>query len=313
MQTNTSESYRSGIMSALGAYIIWGVLPVYWKLLDSVPAAELLAYRIVWSFLFMVAILLVTSRMGAFRDDCRMILANRKKTVGVLCAAILITANWLIFIWAVNDKRIVETSLGYYINPLLSVLVGVVIFKEKLSFWQIIAFFLASAGVLHMAIQLGSLPWVALVLATTFTLYGICKKLLRIGAITSITLETLLASPFCLAYIIFTEQQGSGALATSSWQTIAMLIGTGAVSAIPLLLFSNSANRLPLNIIGFLQYLSPTISLIIGVYWYHESFTSTHWISFSCIWLALLLFSLSKTKPLVELEARLMGKTVTTA
>ncbi|CCO08175.1 EamA family transporter RarD [Desulforamulus hydrothermalis] len=301
---------RQGIAFALGAYLLWGILPAYWKLVQHVPSSEVLAHRIVWSFIFMLAILLAGSKWRAFREELAEIKKNHKKCLGVITASLLITVNWFIYIWAVNSDRIIETSLGYYINPLVSVLLGILVLKERLSFWQTVSFFLALLGVLNMTFHFGAVPWVALTLAISFALYGLIKKVINVGAITGITVETMLISPFTLLYLIHLHLTGTGSFRFSSPGLAALLVGAGIVTALPLILFAKGANRLPLSILGFLQYLAPTIALLLGVLIYHESFTRVHLISFSFIWAALLIFSLSKTGPLVRLETLLPKRTV---
>ncbi|MDT8902374.1 EamA family transporter RarD [Anaeroselena agilis] len=286
----------AGLASAVGCYILWGFLPIYWKFLSHVPALEILAHRIVWSFVFLIGLLAVTGKISPARREIAAILADRKKLAGVLAATVLISINWLVYIWAVNDSRILETSLGYYINPLVSVLLGIVVLKERLSLRQTVAVALAGLGVLNQAVNVGGLPWVSLALAFSFGLYGLCKKMLHIGAVTGITLETLLLSPISFLYLAWLQNQGVGALTPGQPATAVLLILTGAVTAIPLLLFANAANRIPLTILGFIQYLSPTIALFVGVFIYHEPFSAGRFLSFAFIWAALAVFSLPPAK-----------------
>ena len=309
---NTDDKQKNeqlvGVLSAAGAYLLWGLLPVYWKQLSQVPAYEILAHRIIWSCVFMVVVLLATRGIRQFCSETADIGRKPKKLVGLVIAALIISANWLIYIWAVNENRVVETSLGYYINPLVNVLLGVVVLKEKLSLWQSVSFVLAGIGVINMTISFGAIPWVSLSLAITFGFYGMCKKILKIGAITATTLETLIVSPAALLYLFYLEGQGSGSFGLTSLLTTGFLIGAGAVTATPLILFASGANRLPLSLMGFIQYLSPTIALVIGVAVYHEPFTTAHMISFSLIWLALTVFSLSGTRLFVNAEEWIRGR-----
>lgn len=286
----------TGFASAVGCYILWGFLPIYWKFLDHIPALDILAHRIIWSLLFLVGLLAVTGKLGSARREVAAILTDRKKTAGVLAATVLITINWFIYIWAVNDSRILETSLGYYINPLVSVLLGIVVLKERLTVYQTVAVALAGLGVLNQAVNVGGLPWVSLSLAVSFGLYGLCKKMLGIGAITGITLETLLLSPAFLLYLAWMQSQGHGVLTPDQPVTAVLLLLTGAATATPLLLFANAANRIPLSVLGFIQYLSPTIALFVGIFLYHEPFSASHLLSFACIWAALAVFSLAPSK-----------------
>lgn len=308
MKTDQHTEIIKGIAFATGAYIMWGILPIYWKLVQSVPSPEVLAHRIVWSFLLMIVILLVTGKLRTFGGELCEIMATPKKSFGVLMASSLITINWFIYIWAVNSNRVIETSLGYYINPLVSILLGILVLKEKLSFWQMISFLLAMLGVLNMTLHFGAVPWAALALAVSFGLYGLFKKMVGLGAITSITIETLIISPFALLYLIYLEKSGNSAFGSGSPGIAVLLIGAGIVTAVPLILFSEGANRLPLTIIGFLQYIAPTMALLLGVFLYHEPFTKVHLVSFAFIWAALLIFSLAKTRSFAQLESLLLKK-----
>lgn len=304
IQNNEQEKRKAGIASALGAYIMWGFLPLYWKMVQVVPATEILAHRMIWSFVFLVCLLLLSRHAQSFREEVHSLLKRPAQAAAVVLAAVLITLNWLTYIWAVNAGHVVESSLGYYINPLVNVLLGVMVLKEKLSSWQIISFALALAGVLVLTINFGSFPWIAFTLALTFSLYGLIKKMIRLGAITGITLETLLISPLMLVYLGCVHSSGNGAFGNISPVITALLIGAGVATATPLILFAAAANRLPLSSIGFLQYVSPTIMLMLGVFLYREPFTSVHWACFILIWTALLIFSLANTKPLAALESR---------
>lgn len=291
----------------MGAYLLWGILPLYWKLVQSVPPPEILAHRIVWSFVFLALVLLLSGKIRPFLAELREILKHAKQTVGVVVAAVLITANWLMYIWAVNNDHIVQCSLGYYISPLVSVLLGIVVLKERLSFWQTVSFTLAAAGVLNLTFHFGAVPWIALTLTLSFGLYSLTKKLVHLGAITGITLETLLISPFMLAYLVYVHSSGGGAFGAAPPAITGLLLGAGVVTAVPLVLFAAAANRLPLSVIGFVQYIAPTMMLLIGVLLYHEPFTRVHLVSFVLIWTALTIFTLAKTKPFVALAARIQN------
>ncbi|QDR79982.1 EamA family transporter RarD [Sporomusa termitida] len=296
------SEHFTGVVSAAGAYLLWGILPVYWKQLAYVPAYEILAHRVIWSCVFMFAVLLATRGIRQFAQETLAIVHNPKKRLGLLVASLLISVNWLIYIWAVNANRVVETSLGYYINPLVSVLLGIMVLKERLSLWQSISVVLAAAGVAALAISYGTIPWVSVSLALSFAFYGMCKKMLGIGAVTSTTLETLIVAPAALVYLLYIAGQGGGAFHLDSLLTAALLMGAGAVTAVPLLLFASGANRLSLSLLGFIQYMSPTIALALGVLLYHEPFTSAHLMAFSLIWLALAVFSLARTRFFVTAE-----------
>ena len=280
-----------GILSALGAYLLWGMLPIYWKLLKQASALEILSHRILWSLFFLLLLLIITRRVGLFRLETQSVFAQPRKMLGILATALLISVNWLVYIWAVNADRIVETSLGYYINPLVNVLIGVLLLKEELSKRQYFAVFLAACGVLNLIYHFGSVPWVALSLAISFSLYGLCKKTLGLGATTGIVLETGLLAPLALSYLTWLHFAGNSIFGPIMPFETAMLVGAGIVTALPLVLFANAANQLTLSMLGFFQYLSPTIALLSGVFLFHEPFTAVHAVSFGLIWLSLVIYS----------------------
>jgi len=253
-------------------------------------------------------VLLAAGKMKAFAAELRDILAQPPKVIGVVLASVFITANWFTYIWAVNHDHVVESSLGYYINPLVSVMLGIMVLKEKLSFWQVVSFILAATGVLYMTVNFGTVPWIALVLATSFGLYGLIKKMVHLGAITGITLETMLISPFMFTYLGFIHHGGGGAFGNVTLGITGLLMGAGVITAVPLILFAAGTNRLPLSVIGFIQYITPTLMLVIGVNLYHEPFTRVHLISFSLIWTALTIFSLAKTRMFVDHEPTVFKK-----
>lgn len=290
------KNYRQGIMYGLGAYCLWGILPIYWKLLQHVPALEILANRFIWSAVFVFFLLLVTGKFKVFLSETAAVFSKFKTGTAMLAAAVTISFNWGIFIWAVEEGRIVESSMGYYINPLVSVLFGMVFLREKLDKLQWTAVICAVIGIAIMLIKNGSLPWVSVSLAFTFALYGLLKKIIPVSAMTSIMLETLLIMPVAIGYLYFLSTSGDCTYQSGDLLTISVLIGAGAVTATPLLLFTSCAKLLPLKIVGFMQYLSPTISLFLGIFVYGEVFTSTHMLSFGCIWLGLLFFTWSQIR-----------------
>lgn len=290
------KNYRQGIMYGLGAYCLWGILPIYWKLLQHVSALEILANRFIWSAVFVFFLLLVTGKFKVFLSETAAVFSKFKTGTAMLAAAVTISFNWGIFIWAVEAGRIVESSMGYYINPLVSVLFGMVFLREKLDKLQWTAVICAVIGIAIMLVKNGSLPWVSVSLAFTFALYGLLKKIIPVSAMTSIMLETLLIMPVAIGYLYFLSTSGDCTYQSGDLLTISVLIGAGAVTATPLLLFTSCAKLLPLKIVGFMQYLSPTISLFLGIFVYGEVFTSTHMLSFGCIWLGLLFFTWSQIR-----------------
>ncbi|OOM10724.1 EamA-like transporter family protein [Clostridium saccharobutylicum] len=288
MQMNNEKT--AGVIYAVTAYTLWGILPIYWKLVDSVFSMEILSNRIVWAFVFTAIIIAVTKQW----DELKRIAKDKKQMSYIFIASILIAFNWGLYIWAVNSDKIVDASLGYYINPLLAVVLGVLIFKEKMNYWTTAALIIAFIGVLIKTVQYGKIPWISLGLAISFGLYGAIKKSVKASSIVGLTIESAMVTPFAAAYIVSRHISGIGAFKTQGLLVILMLIGGGVVTAIPLLLFASGAKRLPLSLIGFTQYISPTISLLIGIFVYHEGFTAVDMIAFCFIWAAIAIYSFSQ-------------------
>lgn len=290
------ENYKQGIFFGLAAYVLWGILPVYWKALELVSPFEILSSRFMWSCVFVLLLIIFQKKWPLFTKEVKQVFSNVKTGAAMVAAGITISFNWGTFIWAVNNGHIVETSMGYYINPLVSILFAVVFLRERLDKMQLAAITCAFIGVASMVYSFGKIPWVSLTLAFTFALYGLLKKILPVSALTSIMLETLLITPLALVYEYSLWQQGVSFYASGDLQVIMMLTGAGVVTAIPLLLFTAGARLLPLKIIGFLQYISPTLTLLIGVFVYNEAFTASHLLAFGWIWAALLLFIVSQLR-----------------
>ncbi|MDI3534494.1 MAG: chloramphenicol-sensitive protein RarD [Thermosediminibacterales bacterium] len=300
-KTNTANNTTAvGILYAVMAFTVWGFLPIYWKLLNQIPAGQILAHRILWSFVFVFALLIFNGRLKGLKQ----VISNRKKLIGILFSAVIISINWGIYIWAVNSNHIIETSMGYYINPLITVFMGMVILKEKLYFWQIISLILASIGVLITTVQYGKIPWIALSLALTFALYGLGKKKINIDSMTGLALETFIIMPAALGYIILKQLNGTGILNMIPLSTTVMLLLSGIVTAMPLLWFAKGTKRIPLSMIGFIQYISPTINLFLGIFVFKEQFTNIHFLSFGFIWCGLILYSLSQTSILKNMKQK---------
>lgn len=276
-----------GTLYAIGAYLMWGVFPIYWKLLHPIPALEIIFHRILWSFVFVSAVMVIRNEWKVFSRVFR-----DARVLGVfLISSILLGVNWLTYVWGVNAGYIVETSLGYFINPLVSVLLGVVFLRERLRPAQWVPVVLAACGVVYLTIQYGALPWIALVLAFTFGTYGLVKKTSPLNALHGLAMETgLLFLPACL-YLGYQEIVGAGHFFPSDGQVRLLMIFSGLVTAIPLLFFAGGARRIPLSMIGILQYIAPTLQFLIGVWLYHEPFDRTRLIGFSLIWLALVLYT----------------------
>ncbi len=287
---------KMGVVYAAFSYLLWGLLPIYWKLLEGIGADEILASRIVWSFLFMFAILLITKKWKGFLDTLSSLLKNKKQMMFLTAASLLVSCNWFIYIWAVNHNRIIEASMGYYINPLVSVILGMVVLKEKLSTMQYVSFSFAFIGVVILTFSYGMLPWISLSLAITFGFYGLAKKMIKVDSSIGLTLETMVVTPIAFIYILYLFSQGTNTFLTVSLKTDVLLILSGAATAVPLLYFAKGAQRIPLSMLGYIQYLAPTISLLLGVFVYGEHFSKAHFVAFLFIWFALAIYSLSNAK-----------------
>lgn len=284
------QENKTGIWYAASAFILWGILPLYWHLMDKVPALQILSHRIFWSFLFVALLLTVRKQWSQVKQ----VFHSWKVVLAILGCSIFITANWFIYIWAVNNGHVIETSLGYYINPLISIAFGTIFLREKLDKWQWVALLCAVVGVAIQSIEFGQVPWISLSLSITFALYGLSKKLLQVEAIISLAVETMMVTPFALGYLLYMEGTGLSSIQELSVYNLIFLIFSGVVTALPLLWFAQGAKRVSLSTIGFLQYLAPTISLILGVFIFHESFTKNNLISFGFIWIAIGIYTLSR-------------------
>lgn len=278
---------KKGLWAGVVAYSLWGILPVYWKALQNVPAFEILCNRTAWSFVFLALLLVVRNRwawLQQIRDNPKMLLA-------FLGSSFLLGINWFVYIWAVNSGHVVDSSLGYFITPFVNVLLGVLFLQERLRPWQVVAVVVAAVGVLVLTMGYGSFPWIALSLACTFGFYGLLKKTASLGSLEGLSLETALLSLPALAYLVYLEVEGAASFGHADTLTSVLLAGTGVVTAFPLLLFSYSARRVTLATIGFLQYISPTFQFLLGVFVYGEPFTQTRLLGFAAIWFALAIYS----------------------
>ncbi len=290
-----------GVWYTIAAFFLWGLLPLYWKALKAVPSTQILAHRIIWSCVFVILILLLRKRI----PEARQAFTSRRNRIYFMLSALCIGTNWFIYIWAVNANRVVETSMGYFINPLISVLLGLIFLRERLGFWKIISVMLAFSGVLYMTLQYGSLPWVALSLALSFGFYGLLRKTSHADSLLGLLYETLFLSPAALLYLMVMALRGTGAFGIVEPTLHLLLIGSGAITATPLIWFAHGTRRIPLSTVGFTQYLAPSLMLFLGVIVFHEPFTKIHLISFSLIWGALGLFTLSHTAFMRKIEPSL--------
>lgn len=276
----------AGYLYALLAYFLWGLFPVYWKQLENIPATQLIGHRIVWSFVFMVLLLAGLGQLHRLRP----LLRDKGVVRTYALAGLLLAGNWLTYVWAVTHGYIVEASLGYFINPLFSVLLGLVVLRERLRPWQWAAIGLAALGVGYLTLIYGRLPWIALVLTATFGLYGLVTKTAPLDALDGLTLETGLVFLPAAGFLLWQEGQGHGAFGHAGFNATLLMLGSGVVTAVPLLFFGLAVRRIPLSVVGILQYLAPTLQFLLGVLVYHESFSQTHLVGYSLVWLALAIF-----------------------
>lgn len=276
---------KKGILYGIGAYVFWGFFPIYWKFLHHISAFQLISHRIIWSFVLLMVIILLTGQWADFRATAR-----SKNLWIYLIAALLIAVNWTLYVWAVNEKHIVETSLGYFINPLISVLLGVIFLRERLRFAQWIPVILAALGVTYLTFVYGRLPYIALSLAFSFGLYGLVKKLSPLGSLYGLTVETGILFLPAVGYLLFVEANGNGAFLHTGLVSDLLMIGAGLVTTVPLLLFASAARSIPLWVVGLLQYIAPTLQFLIGVFIYKEEFSPNQLIGFSVVWVALVIF-----------------------
>lgn len=283
----TSDTSIVGALYALAAFLIWGGVPIYFKAVARVPAIEILAHRVVWSVVFVTALLFFLRRWHAVRTA----LVDRRIFATLAFTAVLISGNWLIYIWAITHDRILETSLGYFINPLVSVVLGVMFLRERLNAWQWCAVLLASAGVANLMLGYGQLPWVALTLALSFGIYGLVRKVAMVDAFSGLFVETLILCPVALAYLAYLGVTGIGTFTATDWLFDGLLALSGVVTALPLILFTQAAKRLRLSTLGFFQYIAPSMSFVLAVFIYDEPFTRVHAATFACIWLALAIYT----------------------
>ncbi len=290
-----TDERKVAIIYIISAYTIWGLLPIYWKWLDAIPSSEVLAHRMIWAFVFMVLFVLIRGKWKPFLHTCKSVWGDKKKLLGLILASVFISVNWFIFIWAVNNDFVVEASLGYYINPLISILLGIIVLKETFSRSQAFSFILAAVGVLFLTISIGVFPWISFLLAFSFATYGLIKKVINVDPIFGLTIETIIITPVAFIYLMM---QPTNAIATDGVFSLHVLLlaGAGVATAVPLLFFNAGAPTLPLATLGFLQYIAPTLMLLIGVLLYKEPFTLAHLIAFILIWTALVLY-MRKEKP----------------
>ncbi|PYL64613.1 MAG: EamA family transporter RarD [Verrucomicrobia bacterium] len=277
----------SALIAGIAAFTTWGLIPVYWKLLKAVPASEILAHRFLWTTIFLSILLGWQGRWTEVKATVR----SRRATLYCLASGSLIGINWFLFIWAVNIGRVIETSLGYFMTPLVSVLFGAIFLRERLTLWQSVSVSLGTVAVLNLTFGYGRFPWVAVLLCMTFGLYGLLRKKSATAAIPGLFLETTFLVPLAIAYLIYLRIDGGLFFGRAGWLLSILLVSTGIVTAVPLFWFGYAARNLRLTTLGFLQYLTPIGSFFLGVFLYREPFTRGHLITFSLIWVALAIFT----------------------
>ena len=282
-----THSAGSGLAAAVGAFVIWGLFPLYLKPMAEVPALQIMAHRVVWCCLLVFAWLAVRGELGAVRAA----LADPASRLRLAASATLISVNWLLYVWAVNNGHTVEASLGYFINPLLNVVLGVVVLQERLNRAQWLAVALAAIGVLYLTVATAHPPWIALALAASFGTYGLIRKVVKVESVPGLATETLLLAPFAVAFLAWCELRGTGALGHASAGVNALLVGSGLITALPLALFAYGARLIPYSTIGIVQYIGPTLQFLIGVFVFHEAFTAERAVGFVMIWAALAIYA----------------------
>ncbi|WP_342505445.1 EamA family transporter RarD [Sporosarcina sp. FSL K6-2383] len=300
------QTERSGVLWAVGSYLIWGIMPIYWKSLEHVSSTEIIISRIIWAFVMTFLLVLMIKGGRHLKEDIRGLWKAQRDFWLLIFASFLVSGNWFIYIWAVNHDYIVQASLGYYMNPLISVLLGIFFLKEKLSRAQQVAFLLATIGVAILTISYGQFPWLAFSLAATFAVYGLIKKRIQLDALRGLTIETFFIMPFAVIYYIWLFIDDSTVFLQVDIKTDVLLILTGVATALPLVMYAKGVQRIPLYMAGFLQYIAPTMMLFIGVVVYKESFDKIDLLSFSFIWIALILFTVSKVLEVVKIKKSLL-------
>ena len=286
--TDDAKRSRQGVLFAIAAYTMWGVAPIYFKLLQQVPALEILAHRTIWSFILVLLLIVGLRRWQRIKP----VVTNKKQMLRLTIATFLLGGNWFLFIWAINNDHILDASLGYYINPLLNVAIGMVVFAERMRRMQLVAIALAVIGVLIQVISFGSVPWVALALACSFATYGAIRKRLPVDSMTGLWLETTILLPFMLIYVFFFANSGASDMTSNTWQLNLLLIAAGIVTTAPLLCFTAAAQRIRYATLGFFQYIGPSLMFILAVWVYGEPLAADKLVTFAIIWAALALYSL---------------------
>jgi len=285
--TPPSGLSTKGLLAAAASFVIWGALPLYLKPIHELPSFQIIAHRIAWACVLVIIWLAVRGDLG----DLRKLFSDRKILGRLVLSAVLVTINWTGYVWAVGHGRVLEASLGYFINPLANVLLGVVFLRERLNVAQWTAVGLAAAAVVYISVAAGAPPWIALTVATSFSLYGLIRKVIHVEALQGLAVETVVLMPFALGYLLWCESNGTGAFGHSSLGVNALLVGCGAITAVPLYLFALGTRLIPYSTAGLLLYITPSLQLLCGIYLYHEPFAGARAFGFALIWLALVIYA----------------------
>jgi chloramphenicol-sensitive protein RarD len=291
----TAQSPKIGIIYALAAFGFWGFVPIYFKAVREVPPIEVLAHRIVWSVPLIALLITLSGNWKNLREA----LPFRRVLGTLFLSSVLVMANWFVFIYAISTDRVLQASLGYFINPLVNVILGVIFLRERLGLWQAMAVLLAAIGTLNLVLRLDEIPWISLFLAFSFGFYGLLRKTVQIEALNGLFVETGILCPFAAAYLLLLAKRHTGSFGTSDWAMTTLLFLAGAVTTLPLLWFTSATRRLRYTTIGLFQYLAPSLNFYLAVFYYNEPFTTAHFLTFSCIWTGLAIFvtdSLMKQK-----------------
>ncbi len=283
---------RVGVAAGITAYVLWGLFPLYWGFLEPATPLEVLAARVVFSLAFLALLVTVLGQWPTVHA----VLTTPRRLRILAGAALIVSVNWGVFIWAVDNDHVVDASLGYFINPLVSIALGVIVLRERLRCLQWLAVAIAAGAVVYATLSLGRLPWVALILAFSFGFYGLAKKLAGVDAIASLTVEMLVLTPLAVAYVAWLWSQGELALGANGWGHGLLMAGAGPVTALPLLFFGFAAHRVPLSVLGALQYVAPSLQLIIGVWVFNELMSPERWWAFVGVWVALVVFTVDAVR-----------------
>ncbi len=281
-----------GVAYALAAYLLWGLTPIYWKELRAFSGLEILAQRVVWSLLFLAILIAIFRQWSAVRR----VIGSWRRLAPLIVTAVLVSFNWGVYIWAVNAGNVLEASLGYFMTPLISVLLGVIFLRERLRRWQGLAVLLAGAGVVILTVSIGVFPWVGLSLAVSFGFYGLIRKIVPTEPLVGLITETTLLLPVALVYIAYISATGTAVAKSADLGLWLLLIGGGVVTSLPLLWFTQAAKRLQYSTLGLVQYVAPSIQFMLAVFLYGERFTNAHLVTFACIWVGLVIYTMDLTR-----------------